>query len=86
MNSEATILDRFLDPLTECLTVEVAQRIVALCPDTETLVRLEELREQANEGQLSEAEQAEYEEMIESIDFVGILKAKAREFLARSDS
>jgi hypothetical protein len=83
MNSPASVLDGFLDPFTECLTPEVAQRVVELQPDAATQARIDELREKANEGTLSEAERVEYEEFVESIDIIGILKAKARTFLAK---
>ena len=86
MNSPATILDRFLDPFTECLTAEVAQRVAELRPDAATQTRFDELREKGNEGKLSDAERAEYEEFVQSIDLVGILKAKARTFLAKHTS
>jgi hypothetical protein len=83
MNSPTSVLSRFLDPFTECLTPEVAQRVADLRPDAATQARIDELREKANEGKLSEAERAEYEEFVESIDIVGILKGKARTFLAK---
>ena len=86
MNSPPSILDRFLDPFTDCLTPEVAQRVAELRPDAATQARIDELREKANEGTLSEAERAEYDEFVESIDLLGILKAKARTFLAKHTS
>jgi hypothetical protein len=86
MNSSASILDRFLDPFTECLTPEVAQRVAELQPDAALVARIDELREKANEGELPEAERAEYDEFVESIDLLGILKAKARTFLAKCTS
>jgi len=79
-----TVLDRFLDPVTECLTPDVAQRIVALDLDAETQARLDELARKANLGQLTTEEQAEYEEYVEGLDLVGILKAKARRVLERT--
>ena len=78
-----SVLDRFLDPLTDCLTPDVAQRIVELRPDAQTQTRLNELRQKANEGKLSAEEQIEYEEFIEGIDLIGILKAKARRALEK---
>ena len=79
----STVLDRFLDPFTECLTPEVAKRIVDLRADPQMQARIEELREKANEGRLSDEEQAEYQEFVEGIDLIGILKAKARAALAK---
>jgi hypothetical protein len=83
MLTPVTILDRFLDPFAECLTREAARRIIDLHPDQETLARLEQLRGKANEGQLTEADRAEYEEFIEGMDIMGLLKAKARAALVK---
>ena len=44
---------------------------------------IDELAEKCNEGQLTNAEQAEYRDIVEAIDFISILQAKARARLAR---
>jgi hypothetical protein len=51
-----TVLDRFLRPFTECLTPEVARRIVNLQLDAQSQARLAELATKANEGQLTDDE------------------------------
>jgi len=81
MATTHSILDRILEPLTECLTPEVARRVVAFRADEQTQQRLDELAERANEGLLSVAEQAEYRSYIEAIDLVSILQAKAQALL-----
>ena len=83
MIAQATILDRFLEPFADCLTGEVARRVIDLRPDQVTQARLEVLREKANEGRLTEGEKAEYEEIVEGLDIMGILKAKARAALSK---
>ena len=85
-NMNNTVLDRFLKPFTECLTPEVAQRIANLQLDSQSQARLDELAAKANEGQLTDDERQEYEEFIEGIDLMGILKARARTALAQSVS
>ena len=85
-NMSNTVLDRFLRPFTECLTPEVAQRIVNLQLDSQSQARLDELAAKANEGQLADDERQEYEEFVEGIDLIGILKARARTVLAQSVS
>jgi len=85
-NMNNTVLDRFLKPFTECLTPEVAQRIVNLQLDSQSQARLDELAAKANEGQLTDDERQEYEEFVEGIDLMGILKARARTVLAQSVS
>jgi hypothetical protein len=86
MSTQTSILDRFLDPLTECLTPEVAQRVIDLRPDPEMQARIDDLREKANEGQLTDDERAEYEELIEGLDLFGIFKSKARAVLGQRSS
>jgi hypothetical protein len=74
---------RLLDPIAECLTVDVARRIVKIRTDAQTKKRLVTLRAKANDGTLSAAERAEYEDLVEGFDLVSILKAKARAILTR---
>ncbi len=78
-----TVLDRFLDPVTDCLTPAVAERIVGVQVDSQTQTRLDELAAKANLGQLTEQEREEYAQYVEGMDLVGILKAKARKVLQR---
>jgi len=82
-NSHATALDRLLDPVANCLTPEVARRIVELKVDSALQSRLDELAAKANDGTLAAAEAQEYREYVDGLDIVGILKAKARLFLSR---
>ncbi len=75
--------DRFLDPVTDCLTPAVAERIVGVQVDLQTQARLDDLAEKANRGALTKEEREEYAEYVEGMDFLGILKAKARKVLER---
>ena len=84
--STTTYLDQFLDPLTEILSPEVAQRIVELRASAKVEARAAELAQKANTGTLSAAEDAEYKEFVEAVDIIGILQAKARKFLLRHAS
>ena len=83
---EHAVLDRFLRPFAECLTPEVAQRIVDLELDPHSQSRLDELAAKANEGYLTDGERQEYEEFVEGIDLMGILKARARTVLVKHPS
>ena len=82
----STVLDRVLEPFTECLTPEVARKIVDLRADPETQARVDELADKANEGGLSTEERAEYEKYLEASRFVTILQAKARTLLDRQSA
>lgn len=79
-----SVLDRILDPVTDCLTPEVAQRIVNLRLDPAIQARLDDLAVKANEGTLAPDERREYQEYVEGTDVVGIFKAKARLSLRRN--
>jgi len=83
---EYTVLDRFLGPFAECLTPEVTQRIVDLELGPHSQSRLDELAAKANERYLTGDERREYEEFVEGIDLMGILKARARTALVEHAS
>jgi hypothetical protein len=80
------ILDRVLDPFTECLTLQAAQKIADFRPDAETQARIRELAAKADVGELSDYERAEYQDYVEAFDLVAILKSKARSVLAKNGS
>jgi len=78
----APILDRLLDPFAQCLTPEVAARMVNIPVAPELQSRLNELADKANSGRLSAQETAEYEQYVEGFDLVAILQTQARLVLA----
>ncbi|MBI1901055.1 MAG: hypothetical protein HYS13_08085 [Planctomycetia bacterium] len=86
MSTATSPLDRLLDPVTDCFTPEVARRIVNLKVDPRVQSHLDSLADKANAGRLTAAERREYEEFVEAIDVVAILKAKARLSLKRNAS
>jgi hypothetical protein len=76
-----TLLDRFVEPVAECLTVEAAKRIADLRADSATQARIDELASKANHGALSRAEQEEYDNYLAAYHFITILQARARQLL-----
>lgn len=76
--SASVALDTLLSPLGDCLDDLSARAILALRADPKAQVRIAELAERANEGQLTDAERAEYESCVWAGNFIGILQAKAR--------
>lgn len=76
-------LDRLLEPLTEAFTREMASALLKLRVDSELEVHINELRQKANSGTLSPAEDAEYKDFVEAVDLISIIQAKARRFLAK---
>lgn len=81
---DPSALARILDPVSRCLTPDVARALVALRVDPDTSERLEDLAEKSTAGELSPAERAEYQAYVSAIDFVSVLQAKARALLAQS--
>jgi hypothetical protein len=80
---QEAILDRVLEPITDCLTPDVAAKLVALRADDQIQARVDELAEKANEGTLSKEERTEYDRYRDAFHFVTILQAKARELLIK---
>jgi hypothetical protein len=78
------VLDRLMNPLSQCLTPETAKRLLKLRADPQLQARVDELAEKCNEGTLSPEERAEYTSCVSFGTFVALLKAKARQLLAHS--
>lgn len=79
---DTAFLDRLLDPVTDCLTPEAAQQLIALRADPQFQERLDLLADKCTEGQLSPDEREEYETYVRAIHIIAILQAKARNLLA----
>jgi hypothetical protein len=78
------VLDRYLDPLTDALSPQVAQKILELRPNPEDVARVAELGQKADAGTLTDAERDEYRTLADVGTLVALLKAKARRALART--
>ena len=81
--STVSYLDRFLEPVTDAFTPELARRLVDLRADEELQSEIELLRQKANEGTLTPDEEAAYKDIVEAIDVISIIQSKARRFLKR---
>jgi hypothetical protein len=75
-------LSRILDPLSQSLTPDAARCLADFRVDPELQARLDELADRCNEGLLTEAERAEYEDLVDGISLVSILKSKAQRALS----
>lgn len=74
-----TTLEKFVEYFTRGFTPELAKHFAELPePDPEFQMRLDELAEKANEGTLSPAEASEYDKYVEYMDFVALMRLKAR--------
>ncbi|HEV2293526.1 MAG TPA: hypothetical protein VGR35_06695 [Tepidisphaeraceae bacterium] len=81
--SVATLLDRVLATWAQGLTPDSAEQVLRFQLDADTQRRIEQLADGAAQGTLTEADLEEYDEFVEAIDLIGILKAKARDALVR---
>jgi hypothetical protein len=80
------VLDRLIDPLGDCLTPETARRILALKADRKVQVRVNFLAQRSAGGTITPDEMAEHENYVSYGTFVAILKSKARQLIADSES
>ena len=78
----ASYLDRMLEPVGDCLTPEVAHRLIQLRADPQLQARIDELADRCTEGALTEEDGFEYETYVRAGNLIAILQAKARKLLA----
>jgi len=79
-----TVLTAILDPLGECMTPDVAQRVIQLRASPEANIRMHLLAGKSAQGTLSEEEREEYESCVSVGTFIAILQAKARTIVGQS--
>ncbi len=79
-------LNDLLQPLGDCITPEVAQRIVDLRAPATVQQRVEQLAAKSSDGTLDEPERQEYEALVSSGNFIAILQSKARTLLKNGSS
>ena len=78
VSHQRQVLDRFLNPVRDLLTPDVARGIADLRADPVTQKRIEDLADRNHEGQLSPDELAEYEALVNGANVMAVLQAKAR--------
>lgn len=81
MSTAHAILDELLEPIGDCLTPEVAERLASLRAPDSVQKRIDELARRSEDGQLSKEEREEYEAFVSAGNFTGILQSKARRIL-----
>jgi len=79
-------LAKILDPVAQCFTPEVAQRVAELRADPAVQARIEELAEKCNEGTITPEEMAEYDAYIQAMDVVAVLQKKAHTLIVPSNA
>jgi hypothetical protein len=78
-----SVLDRLLEPLADCLTVEAARKMVAARADPADQARIDELGQKANLGTLTDDERADYDRYLATWRIVAIIQAKAMAVVER---
>ncbi len=81
---DSVAFDRATDAIIEFFTPEQAKALVAYRGDNALRDRIEELAAKCTEGELTDAERAEYEGYVQANKFVALLQAKARKLLSRN--
>ncbi len=81
METAHPVLNELLQPLGDCITPEVARRIVDLRAPSMVQQRVEHLAAKSGEGTLDELEQQAYEALVSAGNFIAILQSKARALL-----
>jgi hypothetical protein len=81
MSTPHNILERFLEPMTEAFTPELARKLADLRADDQLQAKVNELAEKATQGTLTAEEDREYKRYVEAADIIGIIQSKARRFL-----
>ncbi len=82
----APLMNEFLRPLSQRLTVDFAQSLIGVKADAAVQKRVALLASKANEGMLSLAEKDEYHSCILAGSMIACLQAQARLLLANQDS
>jgi hypothetical protein len=78
------VLDRLVDPLSDCLTPESAKRLLKLKADRRLQARAAYLADKCSEGKLTAKERSEYQNYVSFSTFIASLKSKARIHLERA--
>lgn len=77
----SSLLDQLIDPLSDCLTPEVARRIADLRAGPKLQSRIDDLADKANAGTLTLRERSDYEQYVRFWQFITLLQLKARDRL-----
>ena len=72
------MVDELLDPVSICLTPEVARNIAGLRAPPDVQQKLDDFAEKSTEGIMTPEERAEYEACVRAINFISLLQMKAR--------
>ncbi len=81
MSTNTPSIEQLITPVGQCLTPEVAERLVLLRATPELQQQVDVLADKANRGVLSEDERHDYEQYVSFSQFVTLLQIQARNLL-----
>lgn len=84
--SSFPVFDELFDPVSRCLTPDVARSIAGLRASPLVQQKMDEFAEKSTEGTLTESERGEYEACVRAINFISLLQVKARSVIAAASS
>ena len=76
---EAIAFERGIRPVLQIVLPDKLDAILRFRPSTELQARIEELADKSTEGELSDAERAEFEGYVRANKFVAVLQRQARQ-------
>jgi hypothetical protein len=76
-------LEVMLRPMADVFSPEFAQRLVDLRAAPELQLRMDQLAEKANEGELTDDERSDYKSMIDAASLLAVMQAQARRYLSQ---
>jgi hypothetical protein len=82
--SANSVVNELLDPVGNCLTLEVAQRLAGLRATPKVQEKLDAFAEKSSEGTLTAEERLQYEASLRAINFISVLQLKARALISRT--
>jgi hypothetical protein len=77
-----SILDQLLGPIGNTMPLDFAKKIAEYRAAPAVQARVDELADNCNECELTDAEREEYDEYLQAFHVIGILQRKARRALA----
>jgi hypothetical protein len=79
--SETAAFERGVKPVMQIVLPEKAEEVVGFRADPELQARIDELACKSTEGQLTDAEKAEYAGYVRANKFIAILQRQARQLI-----
>ena len=77
-------IDKLFDTVGECLTVDAASNLLRLSLPGTLQQQLDDWADRNSSGQLSDEERNQYEAILRTLNFIGVLQARARRIVAAS--